>query len=163
MNTTYVFLCELGIHLNRVCNMSCYNFIIYTAVYAVHMQSRCTGRALVVQSVPGAHWGCAVNHRCITLNHIFNHILITMISFLETITARQFEKLIKLQGRCLQRCLPENMRVDKNEIYVTPHHQMRHKSEFQKLRLWHNVIEENSGFKMVKELRFYHNKKLNYD
>ena len=35
--------------------------------------------------------------------------------------------------------------------YVTPHHQMRHKSAIQKLMLWHNVIEENIGFKMVKE------------
>ena len=24
--------------------------------------------AMVMQSVPCAHWGCAVNHRCITLN-----------------------------------------------------------------------------------------------
>ena len=41
--------------------------------------------------------------------------------------------------------------------YVTPHHQIRHKSEIQKLRFKHNVIAENIGFKMVKELCFYHN------
>ena len=33
-------------------------------------------------------------------------------------------------------------------------HQMRHKLEIHKLRL--NVIKETIGFKMVKELRFYH-------
>ena len=42
---------------------------------------------------------------------------------------------------------------------------MRHNSEIQKLRFWNNVIEDNTSFKMVKELCFYHNKikKLNYD
>ena len=44
-----------------------------------------------------------------------------------------------------------------------PHHQMRHKSEILKLRFWHNVIEENIGLKMVKELCFYHNTKLDYN
>ena len=42
-------------------------------------------------------------------------------------------------------------------IYVTPNHQIRHKLEIQKLRFLHNMIEENIGFKMVKELSFYHN------
>ena len=41
-------------------------------------------------------------------------------------------------------------------INVTPHHQMRHKSEIQKLRFEQNVINENIGLKMVKELCFYH-------
>ena len=40
---------------------------------------------------------------------------------------------------------------------------MRHKSQIQKLRFWNNVIEDNTSFKMIKELCFYHNKKLNYD
>ena len=44
--------------------------------------------------------------------------------------------------------------------YVTPHHQMRHKSEIQKLRLWDNVIEENIGFKMLKEWCFYNMRKM---
>ena len=48
-------------------------------------------------------------------------------------------------------------------LYVTPHHQMRHKSEIQKLRYEHNVKDENIGLKMVKELCFYYNYKLNYD
>ena len=38
-----------------------------------------------------------------------------------------------------------------------PHHQMRHKSEIQKLWFEHNVIAENIGFKMVQELCFDHN------
>ena len=38
--------------------------------------------------------------------------------FLETTTARQYDKLIRLQRRCLRRCLPENIRVNKNEIYT---------------------------------------------
>ena len=45
---------------------------------------------------------------------------------------------------------------------MTPHHQMRHKSQILKLRLWYNVIEENTSFKMLKELCVYHNYKLNY-
>ena len=40
---------------------------------------------------------------------------------------------------------------------------MRIKLQILKLRLWYNVIEENSSFKMVKELCVYHNYKLNYD
>ena len=42
-------------------------------------------------------------------------------------------------------------------LYVTPHHQMRHKSQIQKLRFWDNMIEDNTSFIMVKELCFYHN------
>ena len=48
-------------------------------------------------------------------------------------------------------------------IYVTPHHQMRHKSQIQKSGFRHNVIEENTSFEMVKKLCFYHNQKLNYN
>ena len=48
-------------------------------------------------------------------------------------------------------------------LYVTPHHQMRHKSQIQKLGFRHNVIEENTSFEMVKKLCFYHNQKLNYN
>ena len=39
---------------------------------------------------------------------------------------------------------------------------MRHKSQIQKLRFCHNVTEKNTSFKMVKELCFYCNYKLNY-
>ena len=46
---------------------------------------------------------------------------------------------------------------------VTPDHQKGHKSEIQKLRFLHNVIEENISFEMVEELCFYHNYKLDYD
>ena len=48
-------------------------------------------------------------------------------------------------------------------LYVTPHHQMRHKSQIQKMRFLNNVIEDNTSFKMVKELCLYHNQKLNYN
>ena len=40
---------------------------------------------------------------------------------------------------------------------VILHHQMRHKSVIQKLRYWHDMIEGDIDFKMVKELCFYHN------
>ena len=36
--------------------------------------------------------------------------------------------------------------------YVTPHHQMRHKSEIQKLSFLPKVIEENIGFIVVKKI-----------
>ena len=39
---------------------------------------------------------------------------------------------------------------------------MRHKSQIQKLRFLNDMIEDNTSFKMVKELCFYHNSKLNY-
>ena len=42
-------------------------------------------------------------------------------------------------------------------ITCVPPHQMRHKSQTKKLRVWHNVIEDNSSFKMVQEFGFYHN------
>ena len=37
--------------------------------------------------------------------------------------------------------------VIKSLLYVTPHHQMRHKSQIPKLRFCHTVIEENTSFK----------------
>ena len=49
--------------------MSFYNFITII-LDTLYMQSSCTGRALELQSVPGAHWGCPVNHRCITLTNL---------------------------------------------------------------------------------------------
>ena len=57
-----------------------------------------------------------------------------------------------------------HVRVGQNQsvVFVTTHHQMRHKSQIQILRLLHNVIGENASFKTVKELCFYHNYKLNY-
>ena len=36
--------------------------------------------------------------------------------FLETSTARQYDSLVRLQRSCLRRCLPENIRIDKNDI-----------------------------------------------
>ena len=63
----YVFICELDIHLNDFRDMSTYHFISIL-LDTLYMQSRHFMRALVVQSVPSAHRGCAVNHRCITLN-----------------------------------------------------------------------------------------------
>ena len=48
-------------------------------------------------------------------------------------------------------------------LICDPHHQLRHKSEIQKLRFRHNVIEENIGFRMLIELCFNHNLKQNYD
>ena len=32
---------------------------------------------------------------------------------------RQNDKLVRLQRHCLRRCLPENVKVDRNEIYQT--------------------------------------------
>ena len=62
----YVLICELDIHLNCICDLSSYN-IISILLDTLYMQSSCTMRALVVQIVPSAHRGCAVNHRCIHL------------------------------------------------------------------------------------------------
>ena len=36
-------------------------------------------------------------------------------------------------------------------INVTPHHQMRHKSQIQKLRFGNNMIEDNTSFIMMTE------------
>ena len=52
----YVLLCELNIHLNRLCKMSWYNSIIIL-LDMLYMQSRCVGGAFVVQSVPSAQEG----------------------------------------------------------------------------------------------------------
>ena len=37
--------------------------------------------------------------------------------FLDVTTVRQYDKLIRLQRRRLRRCLPENVKVDRNEVY----------------------------------------------
>ena len=37
--------------------------------------------------------------------------------FLETTTSKQYDKLNRLQLRCLRRCLPENIKVDKEDIH----------------------------------------------
>ena len=37
--------------------------------------------------------------------------------FLETTTAKQYDKLARLQRRCLRRCLPDGVKVDRNEVY----------------------------------------------
>ena len=37
--------------------------------------------------------------------------------FLETTTFKQYDKLARLQRRCLKRCLPENMEVNRNNIF----------------------------------------------
>ena len=37
--------------------------------------------------------------------------------FLENTTAKQYDKLTRLQKRCLRRCLPDNQKIDRDEIY----------------------------------------------
>ena len=37
--------------------------------------------------------------------------------FLETTTVKQYDKLVRLQRRCLRRCLPENIQIDRDDIY----------------------------------------------
>ena len=37
--------------------------------------------------------------------------------FPETTTARQYDKLVCLQRCCLGRCLPENIKINRNDIY----------------------------------------------
>ena len=37
--------------------------------------------------------------------------------FLETTTAQQYDRLVKLQRRCLRRCLPENRKIGNDDIY----------------------------------------------
>ena len=39
--------------------------------------------------------------------------------FLETTTFKQYDKLMRLQRRCLRRCLPENVKINRNDIYNT--------------------------------------------
>ena len=37
--------------------------------------------------------------------------------FLENTTFKQYDKLIRLQKRYLRRCLPDNQKIDRDEIY----------------------------------------------
>ena len=37
--------------------------------------------------------------------------------FLETTNARQYDRLVRFQRRCLRGCLPGNLKLDRNEIY----------------------------------------------
>ena len=60
--------------------------------------------------------------------------------FLETTyiytTARQYNKLVTLERRCLGRCLPENMRVDQREIYnITGRNKLKDRAESYLLKL----------------------------
>ena len=56
--------------------------------------------------------------------------------FLETTTAKHCDKLIRLQRRCLRRCLPDNVKVDRNEIYhITGINKLTHRAEAHLLKL----------------------------
>ena len=37
--------------------------------------------------------------------------------FLENTNYRQYDKIVRLQRRCLRRCLPDNMEIDREEVY----------------------------------------------
>ena len=58
---------------------------------------------------------------------------------LENTTARQYDRLERLQRRCLRRCLPENIRVDKNEIYsITGINRLSDRAESHLLKIMYN-------------------------
>ena len=78
--------------------MSPYN--VFTIILnTLYMQFRCLLGALVLQSVPGAHCGCAVNHRCITLRQISYCFSAIKMRIQENVIVGQEMKLIPHRRR----------------------------------------------------------------
>ena len=72
--------------------------------------------------------------------------------FLETTTARQYSKLVTLQRRCLRRCLPDNVKIDRNDIYrITGVNKLSDRSESHLLKIMYKraqndvYLEPNEG------------------
>ena len=64
--------------------------------------------------------------------------------FLENTTAKQYERLVRLQRRCLRRCLPENVKVDKNEIHhVTGINKLKDRADSHLLKLMYKRAQNN--------------------
>ena len=64
--------------------------------------------------------------------------------FLETTTARQYDRLVKLQRRCLRRCLPENIKVDNNEVYnITGINRLKDRADSHLLKLMYKRAQKD--------------------
>ena len=65
--------------------------------------------------------------------------------FLETTTAKQYDKLARLQRRCLRRCLPDNIKVNRNEIYrVTGVNKIGDRADTHLLKLMYKRAQTDS-------------------
>ena len=64
--------------------------------------------------------------------------------FLETTTVKQYDKLMRLQRRCLRRCLPENVRADRNEIHrITGINKLEDRANCHLLKLMYKRAQNN--------------------
>ena len=64
--------------------------------------------------------------------------------FLETTNARQYDRLVRLQRRCLRKCLPENVRVNMNDIYnVTGVNKLNHRVESHLLKTMYKCAQSD--------------------
>ena len=65
--------------------------------------------------------------------------------FLETTTARQYDRLVKLQRRCLRRCLPENRKVGNDNIYnITGVNKLQDRAEVHLLKMMYKRAQNES-------------------
>ena len=65
--------------------------------------------------------------------------------FLEITHARQYDALVRLQRRCLRRCLPENVRVDRNNIYsITGINTLRDRAEVHLLKIMYKRAQDEA-------------------
>ena len=67
--------------------------------------------------------------------------------FLETTTVRPYNRLVTLQGRCLRRCLPDKVRVDRKNIYnVTGINRLKDRSEAHLLKMMYKRTKTDTYF-----------------
>ena len=63
--------------------------------------------------------------------------------FLETTTSKQYDKLVRLQRRCLRRCLPENVQIDRNELHhITGINKLTDRAECHLLKLMYKRAQD---------------------
>ena len=73
--------------------------------------------------------------------------------FLETTTVRQYNRLINLQRRCLRRCLPENIKVNRNQIYnLTGVNRLKDRADSHLLKMMY-IRSRNNAYLDQKEGR----------
>ena len=73
--------------------------------------------------------------------------------FLETTTARQYDRLERLQRRCLRRCLPENRKVERDDLYrITGINRLRDRAEAHLLKLMYKRAHDD-GYLVEQEGR----------
>ena len=64
--------------------------------------------------------------------------------FLETTTARQYDRLEKLQRRCLRRCLPDDVKIGNNGIYnVTGVNKLKDRAEVHLLKMMYKRAQND--------------------